>query len=128
MKGVELANTDQQALQEFVRYLYQSIPEQIEFIALFGSKARGDSQKESDIDVLVILAEENGELRREILKHAARFSLQYDVLLSPRVIGARRWEEMRGFSIYQNVQQEATGLEIVSGELALEPLNSVIVA
>lgn len=128
MKGVELATTDQKALQEFVRYLYQSIPEQIEFIALFGSKARGDSQKESDIDVLVILAEENGELRREILKHAARFSLQYDVLLSPRVIGARRWEEMRGFSIYQNVQQEATGLEIVSGELALEPLNSVIVA
>ena len=128
MKDVKLATTDQQALQEFVRYLYQSIPEQIEFIALFGSKARGDSQKESDIDVLVILAEENGELRREILKRAARFSLQYDVLLSPRVIGVKRWEEMRGFSIYQNVQQEAAGLEIVSGELALEPLNSVIFA
>jgi predicted nucleotidyltransferase len=65
-----------------------------------GSKTRGDSKQDSDIDVLVILTHEDRELRREILKQAARFSLKYDVLLSPRVIGAERWEKMRGFSLY----------------------------
>jgi len=122
VKKISLAAQDQQALQEFVAYLQQSIPDRIELVALFGSKARGDSQQGSDIDVLVILSEEDRELRREILRQAARFSLEYDVLLSPRVIGVERWEQMRGFSLYQNVQQEAAGLEIVSGKLAIEPV------
>jgi len=123
VKKIRLASPDQRALQRFVAYLQKSFPDQVEFMALFGSKARGDSQQDSDIDILVILAQEDRELRREILRQAARFSLEYDVLLSPRVIGAERWEKMRGFSLYQNVQQEAAGLEIVSGELALEPVR-----
>ncbi len=119
VKSVNLALPDQKALQEFVAYLHSSIPEKVEFIALFGSKARGDSQHDSDIDVLVILSNEDRELRRKILRQAARFSLEYDVLLSPRVIGLERWSKMRGFSLYQNVQREAAGLGIVSGELVL---------
>lgn len=119
MKNVRLAVRDQEALQAFVAYLHESFSEQVEFVALFGSKARGDSHQSSDIDVLVILAQEDRELRREILRQAARYSLEFDVLLSPRVIGKERWEKMRGFSIYQNVQQEAASLKIVSGELTL---------
>jgi len=126
VKKIILAPSDQQALQEFVAYLQKTIPDQVRFVALFGSKARGDSQQASDIDVLVILSRDNRELRREILKQAARFSLEYDVLLSPRVMGAERWEKMRGFSLYQNVQQEAAVLEIVSGELALESFGEVL--
>jgi predicted nucleotidyltransferase len=121
VRKVSLDTPEQQALREFVAYLNKAIPEKIKFVALFGSKARGDSKQDSDIDVLVILTREDRELRREILKQAARFSLKYDVLLSPRVIGAERWEQMRGFSLYQNVQREATSLGIASGELALSP-------
>jgi predicted nucleotidyltransferase len=116
---VSLAKPDQQALREFVGYLNKAIPEKIKFVALFGSKARGDSTQDSDIDILVILTREDRKLRREILRQAARFSLKYDVLLSPRVIGAERWEQMRDFSLYQNVQREAASLGIASGELAL---------
>ena len=122
MKKVNLARPDQAALREFVTYLQRTIPDKVEWIALFGSKVRGDSQAESDIDVLVILAEEDRQLRRKILRQAARFSLEYDVLLSPRVIGAERWAQLRGFSLYQNVQREAASLGIVGGELALEPV------
>jgi predicted nucleotidyltransferase len=123
VKKMELTPSDQQALRAFVAYLQKSAPDQVEFMALFGSKVRGDSQKDSDIDVLVILSKEDRELRREILKRAAHFSLEYDVLLSPRVIGAERWEKMRGFSLYKNVQQEAAGLDIISGDLTLEPVS-----
>ena len=120
VRKVSLAARDRRALREFVAYLHKSNPEKIEFVALFGSKARGESQQDSDIDVLVILTHEDRELRREILRQAARFSLEYDVLLSPRVIGAERWEKMRGFSLYQNVQQDAASLEIEGDELALQ--------
>jgi predicted nucleotidyltransferase len=122
VKRLNLARTDRLALREFVVYLQRAIPDKVELVALFGSKARGDSQQGSDIDVLVILSEEDRQLRREILKQAARFSLKYDVLLSPRVIGAERWSELRGFSLYQNVQLEAASLEIVGDELALTPV------
>lgn len=118
----KLTMQDQQALQEFVAYLQASIPDQIKLVALFGSKARGDSREESDIDILIILSREDRALRRKILKQAARFSLKYDVLLSPRVIGAERWEKLRGFSLYQNVQQDAASLEIVGNELTLMPV------
>ena len=113
---------DQQALQAFVAYLQASFADQIKLVALFGSKVRGDSHQESDIDILVILSQEDRPLRREILRQAARFSLKYDVLLSPRVIGAERWEKLRGFSLYQNVQQDAASLEIVGNELTLVPV------
>jgi len=119
VKQIELTKRDQQALKEFVSYLRRTLTNQIEFAALFGSKARGDSKQGSDIDVLVIMASEDRELRREILRQAARVSLKYDVILSPRVIGAARWEEMRGFSLYENVQQDAAGIDIVGNELTL---------
>jgi predicted nucleotidyltransferase len=113
-----LSLAEHHALQDFVAYLRQTHPDQIQLIALFGSKARGDSQRYSDVDVLVILRQENRPLRRLILKQAARISLKWDVLLSPRVIGAERWSQMRGFSLYQNVVRDAAGLELVRGELA----------
>ncbi|HFD38972.1 MAG TPA: nucleotidyltransferase domain-containing protein [Anaerolineae bacterium] len=108
-----LTAAEQGALQEFAKYLRAHCAKQVEHIGLFGSKARGDSGRDSDIDVLIILARENRRLRREILRQAARLSLKYDVLLSPRVIGAARWEEMRGFSLYRNVQREAMNLLLV---------------
>ncbi len=126
MNRRNLTSQDQKAIRDFVSYLQQAIPDRVEGVALFGSKARGDSQIDSDIDVLVILSQEDRKLRREILRQAARFSLKHDVILSPQVIGAERWEQMQGFSLYQNVQQEAARLEIVGGELSLEPVNDVL--
>jgi hypothetical protein len=122
VKQIELTKRDHQALQEFVTYLRTTLANQIESVALFGSKARGDSEQESDIDVLVILTGEDRELRREILRQAACISLKHDVILSSRVIGAVRWEKMRGFSLYENVQHDAAGLDIVGNKLTLLPV------
>ena len=113
MTRTTLTASEQRALQEFAQYLQLHFANQVMRIALFGSKARGDSGRDSDIDVLIILASEDRPLRREILRQAARLSLKYDVLLSPRVIGVDRWEQMQGFSLYQNVQREATRLPMI---------------
>ena len=106
----KLKKQEKEALQTFVNYLEESIPDKVENISLFGSKARGDSQRNSDIDVLVILDKDDRKLRREIITKAARISLEYDLLLSPRVIGVERWRKMRGFSLYLNVIREALSL------------------
>ena len=87
---------------------------------MFGSKARGDSGHDSDVDVLVLLKEDDRDLRRVIQTQAARISLEFDLILSPRIIGAPRWEEMRGFTLYRNVVRDAAGLELEDGELVIE--------
>ena len=107
----QLTIHEQQALQDFVAFLHQIAPDQIVSIALFGSKSRGDSTPDSDIDVLIILNREDRRLRREISRQAARISLAHDVILSPRVIGAERWREMRDFSLYKNIQRESVKLD-----------------
>ena len=73
---------------------------------------------------MVILDRENRELRRSILKKAARISLDFDLILSPRIISQQRWDEMRGFSIYRNIIQDAKEVYLVGDDLELEPVES----
>lgn len=103
---------ERRAVEAFLNQLNRRFPGQIVETMLFGSKARGDSGPDSDIDVLAVVREESWVLREEISTLAARISLEYDVLLGPRVIGQERWEQMQreGFSLYRNIAQEGIPL------------------
>ena len=110
MTEIILSSNERQALREFLRYLQTALPAHLVRVALFGSKARNSSRPESDLDVLVILDRDDRALRREILAEASHLSMQYDLLLSPRVIGRQRWERLRDFSLYRNVTRDALDL------------------
>ena len=105
---------EQQAIQSFVRQLCGRFAEQLVDVVLFGSKARGDSEPWSDIDILIVVQVESWPLRREISRLAARISLDCDVLIGPRVIGQERWERMRQdrFRLYQNIIVEGIPLSL----------------
>ena len=118
---LDLAENEKDALRRLVAYLHATFPEKIESICLYGSKARGDSQPESDIDVLIIAQDDDDQLQYDISTEAARISIDCDVILGPLVIGVPRWEEMRGFTLYRNVARDAAGLDLDDGELVLEP-------
>ena len=108
----QLTAKERQAIETFLDRLHQRYPDQILQAVLFGSKARGDSDPYSDIDILIIVEEENWPLRGEISTIAARVSLEYDVLIGPRLIGRERWESMkrRRFSLYRNIAAEGIPL------------------
>jgi predicted nucleotidyltransferase len=103
---------EQQAIQSFVDQLRQRFAGEFLQAVLFGSKARGDSGPWSDIDILTLVQDESWPLRREISALAARISLDYDVLLGPRVIDQERWDRMRQdlFRLYQNITVEGIPL------------------
>jgi predicted nucleotidyltransferase len=107
-----LTAIEQQAIQVFVQRLHERFPGEIRQVALFGSKARGDSGPWSDIDILITVREESWSLRGEISTLAADVSLEYNVLIGPRVIGLERWERMKqeGFSLYKNIVAEGIPL------------------
>lgn len=55
MKQSTLLDNKNKVLQGFIKYLTCLYPEQVVSIELFGSKARGDSRHDSDIDILIIV-------------------------------------------------------------------------
>ena len=74
------------AIDGYVRNLYQSLGHQLIGLWLFGSKARGDPDADSDIDLLVILEDVQPETQWHIWDLSSDISLQYDVLLNTHII------------------------------------------
>lgn len=90
-----LAPNEQAATVEYVARIRGRFPEHILAVMLFGSKARGDADAESDIDLLVLVDEESGEFRSNLWRIASDVSLEYNVVISARVFGQMRWDEAR---------------------------------
>lgn len=107
-----LTAQEREAIMAFVSRLQEKFPGCILQTILFGSKARGDSHAELDIDLLILVQEEDWPLRQAINTLAARISLDYDVLLGPRVIGQSRWEQMaaHNLSLHHNIAAEGIRL------------------
>lgn len=94
--------------------LHVQLADQLFQVTLFGSKARGDSRPSSDIDLLVLVREESWPLRAQISTLAADVSLEYNVLIGPRVIGLERWERMKTAhsGLYNNIAAEGVSLPL----------------
>lgn len=89
----QLATGDRAAVVEYVTRIRGRFPGRILAVILFGSKARGDTDAESDIDLLVLVDTEDSEFRSKLWRMASDVSLKYDVVLSTRVFGQARWAE-----------------------------------
>ena len=98
-----LTREERQAVEAFVTELCQQYPDRVQDVMLFGSKARGDSHPDSDIDILILVDDDDWRFSHAISRLAARISLNYDVLLGPRVICHSRW---RRSLLYPTVSSE----------------------
>jgi predicted nucleotidyltransferase len=78
---MELLNKEKKALQQLKKEL--SLRYNLQWLKLFGSKARGDSDKESDIDVVIVLDSINWDIEKQVYELCFHIGLEYDVLISP---------------------------------------------
>ena len=90
-----LSTDEQAALAEFIAQAQDQFPRRILSITLFGSKARGDADAESDVDLLLLVDEESKTLRSELWRIASDLSLEHNVVLSVRVYAQTRWAASR---------------------------------
>lgn len=82
-------------IQEFKYKLVEEFGENIEVI-LFGSFARGDNVKESDIDLLVLLPfDVSGNMRMQIFDVAYEIEFSYDVVLNVIPYSTTLWSSKK---------------------------------
>jgi predicted nucleotidyltransferase len=65
-------------------------------LVLYGSKARGDSHAESDIDLIAVMAHRpDWKTKREIYDRCYRLGLQYDVVIQPVILAESDFDSPR---------------------------------
>jgi predicted nucleotidyltransferase len=103
---LELTEKDRKALEEFKNTLIPKHSSQIDQIILYGSKARGDARKDSDIDVMVVVKDKQPRVVDEAALDAETdLWIKHGVDLSSLVIEknlySKRWEPF-----YETVRRE----------------------
>lgn len=103
-----LTKNERTALDAFVATLFERYGDAILSVRLFGSKARGDFDLDSDLDVLILATHDDWKFRQAISFLAADISLDHDLVLAPKVVSRARWESLdrEGFSIARNVREQ----------------------
>lgn len=87
-----LKTEERNAVLEFADLLRERFGFLIKEVILFGSKARGESDKESDIDILIVLTNLSWEIKKSISELAAEENLKHDVLISTIRYDTATWE------------------------------------
>jgi hypothetical protein len=92
LDDVCLAPAERKAIEAAAAALRARFP--VTDIVLYGSKARGDSEPESDIDLLVLTSRPlDDEEQERIWGDLHDISMRFDVLLTPLTVEARSWRE-----------------------------------
>ena len=107
MESSLLSLNEHSALQE-IKHRVTLLFSVHEFI-LFGSKARGSAQSDSDIDLLIVTERElDHKERHSISSVITQINLQYGTLFSFIVIGFERWngDIYRLLPLHQNIERE----------------------
>lgn len=92
---VKLPSKDIKALSDFKTKLAQTFIDERLKLILFGSKARGDFRRDSDIDVLVVLKQSTPKKRRIISDLATDIFLTQRVDISPHIYSHEEYKKFR---------------------------------
>jgi len=111
---VKIPNKINSAIQEFVGYTNKMFGNRIKKIILYGSYARGDFNKSSDIDIMILTNLTDEEIvyyGEKIWDFAYDIQLKYDVLLSILIKNIDKYNYwLDTLPFYMNVQKEGVVL------------------
>jgi predicted nucleotidyltransferase len=107
---LRLRPQDKAAIDAAVRILRERFP--VEQVILFGSKARGDDDPESDIDLLILTRRPlTRPEKNEVLDSLYPLQLEHEVMLTPLIIPFQEWES--GLTAFLPIHREVEEQGIV---------------
>ena len=114
-RQTRLAGHERAALSALVGRLRQRYGNDLRRVVLFGSKARGDFDNESDLDVLVVISMSTDMYRHywnDIVDIACDIELKYGVVISLIIKETANYAAMRsqGLLLARNIEQDGIDL------------------
>ncbi len=108
---VHLPSYERAALKAFVDHLYKRYGDDLLRVVLFGSKARGDFDAESDLDILVVVRMRDRDYREywnEIVDMTWDIELAYEVVISLIIKDEPGYAKMREqpLLLARNIKQD----------------------
>ena len=105
-----LAGAERRVVEAFARELRERLGPAVARIVLFGSRARGDGDEESDYDVMVLLKEPTAASRQAVRDVAIDVSSRHGATLVALVYGEHEFTEDRLFYLYHEVVRDGVDL------------------
>ena len=91
------------AIYQYVSGLRHRYADSIITVVLFGSTARGESGKESDVGILIVTSEKNPRTKDAISMAAYDIMLKNNVVLSPLVMDAATFSWYKKFKVFVEI-------------------------
>ena len=110
-----LMENERRALAELVDRLRRRYGDDLLRVVLFGSKARGDFDEESDLDVLIVASipeTDYRQHRRTISEDAYDIELNYGVVFSLLIQTETEYAQMRAWDLLINRNIDQDGVEL----------------
>jgi len=109
-----MPNNVNEEIQKFINEVKKILGDRLKKVILYGSYARGDYNKKSDVDIMILTDlsfEEIEEYRDKISDAAFEIELKTGIILSPVVKNIEKYNVMRKFvPFYKNVEKECVVL------------------
>lgn len=90
-----LQDSEKAALMDLKRALRLLLGEKLVSLTLFGSKARGDFDRDSDLDVAILVKGLTRELKRAILDEVTDVELTHVMPISVLILSIEDFEELK---------------------------------
>jgi len=105
---IGLNKMESNAVTLFRNLITKNLQDEISWIILFGSRARGDFRKDSDIDVFILLNKKSWEIRDRIYDSLTETILRYDVNISLRIYSQKEYQTSKsmGSPFIHNLEKE----------------------
>lgn len=112
LADLELSPAEREAIDVFRAAILKDFPDRIDRIVLYGSKARGDWNQDSDVDLLLVVDGDWRDVQRAASRLSVDSHLDRGVFLSAKAIEIEHYERMRaeGWAFYRAVEEE--GIEV----------------
>jgi predicted nucleotidyltransferase len=109
---MKLTGRERKIIEEFKRRAERQFPGEIVRVMVFGSKARGDATRASDIDILVITPSDDWALGDKIREIGYELDEEIDFALSIQVISKNHLAYLRdrNFQFVKNIEQEGVAI------------------
>ena len=110
-KKKQITDEEKKALADLARRLRARLP--VTRIILFGSKVTGSADEESDIDLLILVADSvTSDLRRLVVNETFECNLKFGVNISSLVIEDKEWREGPPSILPFHEEVEELGVEL----------------